>query len=67
MTADDLQVLPLTVAVPLAGRAFGIGRDTSYRLAAEGAFPVPVLKLGKKLVVTRASLLQALGVEDRVA
>lgn len=58
--ATDLTDLPHVVDVPTAGRAFGIGRDSSYRLARSGRFPVPVLRLGRRYVVTRASLLAVL-------
>lgn len=64
MTLDELLSLPVTVDVPTAGRAFSIGRDLSYRLAAEGQFPVPVLRIGRHLRVTRAALFTALGVND---
>lgn len=54
----------MTVDVPTAGRAFGVGRDESYRLAREGRFPVPVLRLGRYLRVTRTAVLTALGIKD---
>lgn len=61
LTQPDLAHLPPTVDVPTAGRLFGIGRDTAYRLARRDAFPVPVLRLGRRMVVTRASLMHVLG------
>ncbi|MFC0530838.1 DNA-binding protein [Phytohabitans kaempferiae] len=63
-TPDEIRAWPVTVDVPTAGRAFGVGRDESYRLAKQGRFPVPVLRLGRYLRVTRASVLVALGVSD---
>lgn len=63
-TPDEIRAWPVTVDVPTAGRAFGVGRDESYRLAREGHFPVPVLHLGRYLRVTRAAVLIALGVSD---
>ena len=65
-TPDEIRAWPVTVDVPTAGRAFGIGRDEAYRLAREGTFPVPVLRLGRYLRVTRAAVLAALGVPDSV-
>lgn len=56
----DLHALPHVVGVPEAGALFGLGRDSAYRLARSGDFPVPVLHLGRKLIVTRASLLAVL-------
>lgn len=64
MPLDELLSLPVVVDLPTAGRAFGIGRDLSYRLAASGEFPCPVLRIGRHLRVTRAALLAALGVPD---
>jgi hypothetical protein len=63
-TPDEIRAWPVTVDVPTAGRAFGIGRDESYQLARQGHFPVPVLHLGRYLRVTRAAVLSALGVND---
>lgn len=63
LTDDDVRALPLTVPVPIAGQAFGLGRDTAYRLARRGDFPVPVIRMGARMVVTRASLLAALGLD----
>src|SRR5688572_30762400 len=63
-TPDEIRSWPVTVDVPTAGRAFGLGRDESYRLARVGAFPVPVLRLGRFLRVTRGALLSALEITD---
>jgi hypothetical protein len=63
-TADDIRSWPVTVDITTAGRAFGIGRDQAYRLAREGAFPVPVLRLGRYLRVSRAAVMAALGIID---
>jgi hypothetical protein len=63
-TVEEIRLWPVTVDVQTAGRAFGIGRDQAYRLAREGQFPVPVLRLGRYLRVTRAAVLDALGIED---
>jgi hypothetical protein len=63
-TADEIRAWPVTVDVCTAGRAWGIGRDQAYRLAKEGHFPVPVLKLGRYLRVTRAAVIDALGIDD---
>lgn len=64
MTPDQVRSLPVVVDVVSAGRVFGLGRDASYDLARKGAFPVPVLRLGRRCVVARAALLTALGLED---
>jgi hypothetical protein len=63
-TADlaDLADLPASFDVVTAGRYFGLGRTVSYRLARSGDFPAPVLRLGGRLIVTKAALCAALGV-----
>lgn len=63
-SADEVRTWPVTVGVPDAGRCWGLGRDASYDLARIGQFPVPVLRLGSSLRVTRASILTALGIRD---
>jgi len=63
-TPDEIRAWPATVDVPTAGRAFGVGRDEAYRLVREGRFPVHVLRLGRYLRVTRAAVLDALGISD---
>lgn len=67
MTTEELLALPVTVDIPTAGRAFGMGRDKAYRLAQANQFPCPVLPLGSQFKVTRAALLKALGIEAPTA
>jgi hypothetical protein len=67
MSPDEVRALPVVVDVVTAGRCWGLGRDTSYRLARSGEFPVPVLSLGRRLVCTRADVLTALGIDGRDA
>jgi excisionase family DNA binding protein len=54
---DLLQRKVLTV--PQAGKVLGIGRDSAYRAANAGE--LPVLKLGRRLVVPVPRLLEMLG------
>lgn len=44
----------LTVTVEEAARLLGIGRGTAYELARTGG--LPVLRLGRRIVVPRAAL-----------
>jgi hypothetical protein len=60
----EILAWPVTVDIPTAGRAWGIGRDQAYQLAREGRFPVPVLRIGRCLRVSRAAVLHALGIES---
>ena len=47
-------VQPATVKVEEAARILGIGRQTAYELARQGK--LPVLRLGKRLVVPKVAL-----------
>jgi len=62
LTEADVRALPLTVDLPTAGRAFGMSRDSAYRHARAGEFPVPIVRVGRGYRVTRAALLAALGI-----
>ncbi|WP_206069835.1 helix-turn-helix domain-containing protein [Knoellia koreensis] len=59
MTPDQLRSR-LTVTVPEAGRALGIGRDAAYAAAERGE--IPTLRLGRRLVVPTGRLLELLGI-----
>lgn len=65
LSVDEVLALPVVVDVPTAGRAFGLGRDLAYQLAAAGELGVPVLRLGSRLKVRRADILTALRIPDR--
>ena len=64
-TLPDLANLPPTVDIPTAARLLGISRTAAYQLAAKGALPVPVLRLGHRLRVPAAPLLTLLGFTPR--
>lgn len=63
LTEEELFALPVTVDVPTAGRAWGLGRSASYELARSGEFPCRVLPCKARFIVTKTDLLQALGYE----
>jgi hypothetical protein len=67
LTVDEVLALPVTVDLPTAGRAFGLGRTKSYEYARTGEFPCKVLTLGSRFVVTRRSILAALGIDETAA
>lgn len=67
MTRAELLSLPVTVDLPLAARAVGMGRTLAYDMAKRGEFPVRVLKLGNRYRVARADLLRYLGEVDEPA
>lgn len=51
--------LPLTVSVDEAARLLGISRGLAYEAARRGE--LPTLRLGRRLLVPRARLLELLG------
>lgn len=67
MTADELSKLDVTVPVDVAGRAFGLGRTKTRQMVQAGTFPCSVRRIGRRLIVLRADLLAALGVEAEQA
>jgi excisionase family DNA binding protein len=56
--------LPATISVEEAGKWLGIGRNTAYSCVRRGE--IPSLRLGRRLVVPTAKLLELLG-EERAA
>ena len=53
-----------TATIPEFARRFGIARSTAYELAKRDALPVPVIRLGRRLVVSREVMERLLGVEE---
>jgi hypothetical protein len=64
VTADEIRAWPATVDLVTGLAPFGVGRDGAYRLAASGDAPVPVLKIGRRLRVSRSAVMTALGILD---
>jgi predicted DNA-binding transcriptional regulator AlpA len=59
----ELLALPVTVDVPTAAWALGLGRSTAYELARCGEFPCRVLRVGRSYRVPTADLLRVLGID----
>lgn len=58
-TFEAVRGLGVRTTVPIAGDILaGLCRAESYRLHAEGKFPVPVLKVGRRLIVPVAPILE---------
>ncbi|GIG54540.1 helix-turn-helix domain-containing protein [Demequina activiva] len=55
----QLEAARLTYTVEEAGRLLGIGRGAAYAAVRRGE--IPVIALGKRLVVPKAPLLRMLG------
>lgn len=59
-----LEEMPATLPLwPDAARTLGIGRSCAYELVRTGEFPIRVLRLGKKILVSRADLNRYLGID----
>jgi len=63
LTRAELLALPVTVDVPTAARALGLGRSTAYELARRDEFPCRVLCIGSSYRVPTADLMRVLGIE----
>ncbi len=51
----------MTTDLETAAQIIGIGRTLAYELAGNDAFPVRLLRLGRRVVVPVADLLRYLG------
>jgi excisionase family DNA binding protein len=45
-----------TYSIPEAAKQLGLSRSAAYAAAARGELPVPVLRIGSRLLVPRAAL-----------
>jgi hypothetical protein len=63
-TRADVEALGVRTDVPTAGAILaGLCRDESYRAVKRGKFPVPVLRVGRRLIVPVQPILQLLGLD----
>lgn len=60
---EGKSVLPAVLDVETAGRLLGLGRSAAYQLVKDGAWPSPVLRLGRRWRVPTAPLLALLNIE----
>lgn len=56
-----------TLTIDEVAAKLGIDRGTAYRLAKRDDLPVPVIRLGKRMVIGRAALDRVLGGESVTA
>jgi predicted DNA-binding transcriptional regulator AlpA len=54
----------LTLNIEDVARLLGINRSTAYELARRDALPVPVIRLGRRMVVSRRAMEALLGTDD---
>jgi hypothetical protein len=63
-TPAEVVALGVRTDVPTAGEILaGLCRDEAYRSVKRGDFPVPVVKVGRHLVVPMAPILELLGIK----
>ncbi|MFI7601203.1 helix-turn-helix domain-containing protein [Actinoplanes sp. NPDC049681] len=60
-TVAQVRELGMATDVETAASVLGIGRTTAYTLARSGEFPVPLIRVGKRYVVSVEGLLAVLG------
>jgi hypothetical protein len=60
-TPDQVRALGMTTDLETAASVIGIGRTLAYDLARTGDFPVRLLRLGRRVLVPVAALLEYLG------
>ena len=61
----DIESLPATITVEQAAEILGISRSAAYRAVARGE--IPVIRIGRRLLVPTAKLLAMLGIESPTA
>jgi len=61
-TIDAVRGLGATTDIETAGAILGIGRSKSYELARSGEFPVRVLRIGRRYLVSIPAILALLDV-----
>ena len=62
-TPEEVRNLGMTTDIETAAEIIGIGRTLAYELAKNDAFPVRLLRLGRRVVVPTTDLLRYLGTE----
>ena len=60
MVTDELSAPPQTLNIETVARMLGINRSTAYELAARDDLPVPVIRLGRRMVVSKRALERVL-------
>jgi hypothetical protein len=64
-TRKAVEALGAKTDVPTAGAILaGLGRDESYRAVKRGKFPVPVIRVGRRMIVPVQPILDLLGLDQ---
>ena len=56
----ELETERLTLNLPELAKKLGISRGSCYSLAQQGKLPVPIIKLGRRMVVSKKSVEEIL-------
>ncbi|MEU3667576.1 hypothetical protein [Streptomyces virginiae] len=62
MQLHELLALPVVIDLDTANRALLLGRTRGFHLAKTGAYPIPLMRVGRTYRVSRAVLLRALSI-----
>ncbi len=60
-TIEAIRALGATTDVETAGAILGVGRTKAYEMPREANFPVPVLRIGRRIIVPTPTILALLG------
>lgn len=63
LSRAELLALPPAIDIRTAARQINIGEAKGYRMAKDGTFPIPVLRIGGRWRVVTEDLLKLLGIE----
>lgn len=66
LTTAQIRDLPAAIPLETAGRAFGMCRSATFTHYHRGDLPFPVIQIGRRLIVTKADLMAALGLGDPI-
>ena len=70
MSIDQIMALPPvfpvwpTASAALGGFTAGLSRPTTYAMAKDGTYPVPILNVRRRRIVRRCDVLAYLGLND---
>lgn len=62
-TRQDVENLGVRTTVEVAGSILGLSRTQAYGAIERGTFPVPVIRVGRRMVVPTAPILALLGLD----
>jgi len=62
-TEEAVRALGMTTDLEVAGEILGIGRTKAYRMARTNAFPVKIIRIGRRYKVSVPALLKLLDAE----